>query len=116
MQYALSVRAFLSVVHKDKAIALSLRLFPGLPVECVGRYWKDDSLWEFTAQQQWEFPDDQKALWETLSYFYQLHSQWQLQFAPDEHNETLVSGTAENNFNTGWSWCHFELGRIDAAA
>ena len=112
MNYSLHVRALLSIVRKDKATAHAQRLFPGLPITCAGRYWKDDSLWEFTASASWEFASDQTALWETLKYFNEVHSQqWNVQFVPESCYEVLVWGIAENNVNNGWTWCNFELRR-----
>lgn len=110
MTYLLSVRALLKIVRKEKAFAHAQRQFPGLTIACSGHYWKDDSLWEFTAQHAWEFPDDQAALWETLKYFGEVDAQWTIQFRPNPRYEVLIWGIAENN-DGFWSWCHYELRR-----
>ena len=114
MDYTLKVRAFIDIKRKDKAIAYAERVFRDLPVRLVGRYYKDDSLWECRVDHQCEYPDDKTALWETLVYFSAVESNWQLLVCPNSEYETVVSATSNTNYdNTGTTWCHFELIRHD---
>jgi hypothetical protein len=111
-QHSVIVRAFFDIKRKDKVIAHTGRRFPGLKVQVVGKYWKDESLWEATAQQEYEYCDDKAALWETLTYFSRVSAQWTILSGPNGPEfQTLIEAVAENNDGTGLTWCHFELCR-----
>jgi len=109
MDYILNVRSFLDIKRRDKAIAYAERLFPDLPTKIVGRYYKDDSLWECVINHEIDYPDDKTALWETLTYFSAIRSNWLLLVCPNSDFDTVVSATAESRDGTGMTWCHFEL-------
>ena len=95
MNYVLNVRAFFDIKSKDKAVAHAERLFPHLPIGIVGKYYKDDSLWEATLQQDCQYGDDKTALWETLTYFSEISRRWQIVIGPLE-DDTIISAVAEN--------------------
>ena len=112
MEYTLNIRAFLDIKRKDKANAHASRLFPDLPFENVGRYWKDERQWEFRIHHTCEYPDDKTALWETLTYFGRILPNWLITVGPnDDTFELLINAVGENQDGTGLTWCNFELRR-----
>ena len=110
MEYCITIRALIDIKRKDKAVAHAERLFPDLPIELTGRYWKDPSLWEFTAKHLVGYTDDKTALWETLRYFSGAASNWTIITGPTEPVfDTLLSAIADNTDGTGLTWCSIEL-------
>lgn len=114
MIYTLSVRALFDMPHKGKAAVHAERLFPHLSIHIVGKYYKDDSLWEATACKDFEYLDDKTALWETLAYFGEIQQNWLILTGPNPPDfETVVSAVAENHDQKGLTWCSYELLRKD---
>lgn len=112
MEYTLNVRAFLEFKRKEKANAHAARLFPKLPFENVGRYWKDDRQWEIRIHYDCEYTDDKTALWEILSYFKQVLPNWLLTLGPNDTSfELLFRALGENCVGTGLTWCNVEVWR-----
>ena len=110
MHYTLTVRALFNIKQKDKATIHANRLFPGLPIRIIGKYHKDDTLWEATLYHDCEYADDKTALWETLAYFDEVQRNWTIITGPNGRSfESVVSAIAENYDQTGLAWCNFEL-------
>lgn len=117
MDYTLHVRALVDIKRKDKADAHAVRLFAPLPIVNVGRYWKDNSQWEFRLTRDCEYSDDKTALWETLTFFHEVVRNWRITIGPNnEDYELLIRAIGENHDNTGLTWCSFELWRGHAHA
>jgi len=111
MNYTLRVRAFIQIKRKDKAETHAKKLFPNLPFKNMGRYWKDESQWEYKILHECEYDDDKTALWETLTYFCKIISNWSVNVSHDDTSELVVNGVGENKNNTGLTWCSFQLTR-----
>jgi hypothetical protein len=110
MNYTLAVRAFFNINRKDKATIHANRLFPGLPIRILGKYYKDDTLWEATLHHDCEYVDDRTALWETLTYFAEVQRNSTIMTGPNGPGyDSVVSAVTENHDQTGLTWCNFEL-------
>ena len=115
MRYILLLRALVNIKRKEKAEEHLSRLFPGMTAKVDGRYWKDPSLWEANLRREVEFPSDQAALWEILSYLRSAAATWTITSGLNDAScDDLVSGIFDRRDGTGLVWCSYSLLRPGA--
>jgi hypothetical protein len=114
MRYTLHILAFVDMKRKDKAEAFIARVFSGMSFENRGRnyngkYLNTDHPWEFYGCRNYEMPDDQSALWDSLTFLKQGSHSLTIITGPNNNSyELILTGYAEDDDSLGLT--HFLFG------